>query len=410
MGFFDVIIRIFKGTDFDKKSEDLEARITELRREKSKLDCKLGNKKISDQSYAWYSISATSENSSHTSHFINFQPPTWNKITSMEERQETRIKEYKERIRTLSIALTRKFDEVQNYINSGNTVAAEKILLQNAFGIKEVNDEQLNARFMQLQEEISQLKEELRRKEIERKVKEERKKQAEAKRIAELQRRKEEQAAKKREERERKAREYEEKLAKEEAARQKEIERLKAQITIRKIEANEILDYLRQKGVPCFYHFTDERNLPSIRKMGGLYSWYYCQQNDIKIPNPGGDTLSWQLDSRKGLQDYVRLSFCNDHPMAYRKKQEGARLILLEIKVDVAVFKETKFSDINAADGNASFGKEYTDLQNVNISATKRHYVGRNDPDFKQHQAECMVKTFIPIEFITNISNPNYMS
>jgi hypothetical protein len=140
-----------------------------------------------------------------------------------------------------------------------------------------------------------------------------------------------------------------------------------------------------------------------------LYSWYYCSQHDIKIPNAGGDSQSRVLDCRYGPQDYVRLSFCSDHPMAYRKYKEGALLVLLKIKIDVAAFKDTMFSDINAADAVHTHGGNLSDLQRVDIKATKESYVSRNNPIFHAHQAECMVKTFIPIEYIENINNPDRM-
>ena len=112
---------------------------------------------------------------------------------------------------------------------------------------------------------------------------------------------------------------------------------------------------------------------------------------------------------RYGLQDYVRLSFCNDHPMAYRLRQSGARLVLLKIKIDVAGFRETQFSDINATDSGHQHGGECEDLRRVDIRATKLSCVSKTDAEFKPHQAECMIKTFLPIEYIDNIDNPQRM-
>ena len=55
-------------------------------------------------------------------------------------------------------------------------------------------------------------------------------------------------------------------------------------------------------------------------------------------------------------------------------------------------------------------GGSLEDLKEVNITATKRHYVSRSEGEiFSQHQAECMIKTFIPIKYITNINNPERM-
>ena len=111
---------------------------------------------------------------------------------------------------------------------------------------------------------------------------------------------------------------------------------------------------------------------------------------------------------RYNLEDYVRLSFCKDHPMAFRLKTEGANLVLLKIKIDVAMLRETLFSDINATDKNGCtiFMHACKDLKKVDLNATKQTFVSKDSPIFKSHQAEILVKTHIPLEYITNLDNP----
>ncbi|MBQ7342209.1 MAG: DUF4433 domain-containing protein [Alistipes sp.] len=177
----------------------------------------------------------------------------------------------------------------------------------------------------------------------------------------------------------------------------------------KKVNSEDFRHLLISHGIKYFYHFTDERNLDSIRKYGGLLSWKSCNTYGVDIPAPGGDIQSRQLDMRYNLQDYVRLSFCEDHPMAYRHKKDGKRLVLLKIKTDVALWENTQFSDINATDGNHFCGKALNDLKRVNFVAVKKTYVSREDKDFKHHQAEILVKTVIPKEFIINLDNPEYL-
>ena len=176
-----------------------------------------------------------------------------------------------------------------------------------------------------------------------------------------------------------------------------------------KVDAPAIQQHLRNSGVACFYHFTDRRNLESIREQGGLLSWRYCVDHNITIPFAGGGDTSRSLDMRYGLSDYVRLSFCDDHPMAFRLKQQGFDLVLLRIKIDVASIDTTLFSDINATDNNHHHGASLADLQRINISATRVDYLRSDDPLFKPHQAEILVKTFIPLKYIINIDNPEDM-
>ena len=48
--------------------------------------------------------------------------------------------------------------------------------------------------------------------------------------------------------------------------------------------------------IPFLLHFTDERNLPSIRDRGGLFSTATLQKAQIKF-HPGGDAASLALDA-----------------------------------------------------------------------------------------------------------------
>lgn len=178
---------------------------------------------------------------------------------------------------------------------------------------------------------------------------------------------------------------------------------------VKKINHDSFRRELLGHGITCFYHFTDVRNLENIRKYGGLISWSSCDSHEVEIPSAGGSDFSRRLDMRYNLQDYVRLSFCDDHPMAYRLKQEGKTLVLLKIKIDVATWEDTLFSNINATDVGHSHGGTLSDLQKIKWGAVKRNYVSRDDEDFKYHQAEILVKTAIPKEFIVNLDNPIYL-
>lgn len=212
------------------------------------------------------------------------------------------------------------------------------------------------------------------------------------------------------EEKERREREEAAKNAREEQARRKreeaqrkeqeEKERLYRLSHTLKTNSAAIKRHLTANGVRYFYHFTDKRNLDSIRKMGGLYSWQYCDDHNIEIERPGGDSTSRSLDRRHGLQDYVRVSFCTDHPMKWVLEQRGYDMVLLKVKIDVACLEGTLFSDMNATDSNHHHGGTLEDLQRINIPATQQNFVSRESDIFKQHQAEVMVKTFIPLEYI----------
>ena len=218
----------------------------------------------------------------------------------------------------------------------------------------------------------------------------------------------EEKARREKEEAERKAREAEERRKREEARRKEQEERDRIYRVTHNLKTNHIAirNHLSANNIRCLYHFTDRRNLDSIRRNGGLYSWQYCDTHNIEIPYAGGDSTSRSLDCRYDLEDYVRLSFCDDHPMTYRLSQNGYDLVLLKITVDVAELETTLFSDMNATDNNCRYGSTLADLQRVDLNATQQHYLRNTDPLFKKHQAEVLVKTFIPIDKIINIDFP----
>ncbi len=165
-----------------------------------------------------------------------------------------------------------------------------------------------------------------------------------------------------------------------------------------------MIDVLEKKGIDRLYHFTDERNIASIEKCECLYSWARCISEGVDIPFPGGSDYSRRLDCQYGLQDYVRLSFCNDHPMMWHLNNRGYKLVLIEFKLDL--FKETVFgfTDRNATahDHKTGFGAASIDL--VDLDATQRHYVShRREPEvFHLHQAEILIEGKLPLDFVIN--------
>lgn len=407
MGFIDKILRRLRKPNYDEHIRKLESRIDELQkaRESSVEEFeKLKNETVN-------TLSFNLPNSSKTiADFKTFIPPKINKIRTMKELMEKRQKEEEERKKLLEQQVFKIFDDIKELIKDKDPEKAEDMLFKTSSALQELKDEHLNSLYQKLKNEIDDVREELRQKEIRRLEEEARRLAEEEARRLEQERLRKQREEEKRLERERKAREYEEKLAKEEETRRQEIERLTELVTRKKADCKRILEYLEIKGIRRFYHFTDKENLYQIKKLGGLYSWYYCEQNGINIPNPGGNSDSRRYDMRHDLQDYVRLSFCSSHPMAYRKHNEGSKLVLLYIDIEVATFEETRFTDRNAASSSFACGPNFEDLQKVNVDAVKSNYVSRAAGEvFFQHQAECMVKTFIPIKYITNIDNPKIM-
>lgn len=157
-----------------------------------------------------------------------------------------------------------------------------------------------------------------------------------------------------------------------------------------------------RKNIQALYHFTDRRNLPSIRQYGGLYSWSYCEEHHIEIPVRSSNDLSRELDVRRLLQDFVRLSFNPNQPMMYVAQKRGVDPFVLEISPEVIYWLHTKFSDINATSNNARVGPSLQDFININFPLALRG-TWTTEEEKAAIQAEVLVKTMIPIQFIRNI-------
>lgn len=99
--------------------------------------------------------------------------------------------------------------------------------------------------------------------------------------------------------------------------------------------------------VPLLYHFTDRRNIPLIKEMGGLYPMSQLDQKKVKVPAPGGNEWSRDADALKGMDKYVHLCFRNTHPMEFvaRQEQRITDTIFLQIHSSVMQFDGVRFTN-----------------------------------------------------------------
>ena len=166
---------------------------------------------------------------------------------------------------------------------------------------------------------------------------------------------------------------------------------------------------LKENRITKLYHFTDRDNLESIIKHGGLYSWADCEERGIKIPKPGGGDLSRSLDMRDGLQHFVRLAYVEDHPMKFEAMKDGriSNPVVLEVDLEPALWKDTLYADRNMTKNGANVGDSLDDLKAVHFGLFTRmqRYFDMSDEAKMYYKAEVLVKNFIPLKYITNISN-----
>lgn len=301
----------------------------------------------------------------------------YNELLNRLEQQRIE-REALERLRKIEAEIEQKISTIDHYINAGQDNLADNGLVSLAKLLSTLPNEKHTSRYNTLKQRLGELKEN--RRQQEERIRKER-----------IRREQEEQRLKRLKEQRKKA-------AQEELIRHtKEY----------KSDMAEISELFKEKGVIYLYHFTSEKNLQSIRDNGGLFSWDYCERNNITIPDQGGNSDSKALDRGKGWQDYVRLSFCEIHPMALKLKYAGKKMKKLLVKIDVAYFKTTIFTNMNATDNMCKHGESCTFLQTkVNFKDTNAGYPIEDTTIKKHKQAEIMIKRYIPIEYIVNIDNP----
>lgn len=154
------------------------------------------------------------------------------------------------------------------------------------------------------------------------------------------------------------------------------------------------------------YHFTDRENCSSIKKHGGLYSWDYCERNEITIKRPGGDQLSRDLDRYHKLENYVRLSFQQDPPLMYTFLKKGIIKNPVSIIIDPSViyWENTQFSNENATSNAAIFGRHLSNFELIHFDKAMKSFNPLKDIEDKPFfQAEVLVKEYIPIKYIKGI-------
>ena len=102
---------------------------------------------------------------------------------------------------------------------------------------------------------------------------------------------------------------------------------------------------LSEFPISCLYHFTDVRNLPSIRQHG-LLPLAELVRRAIECVAPGGNEWSHTADERLGLHEYVHLCFVREHPMEYQARVDGrvGETVFLEIDPIVLDWDGVRFT------------------------------------------------------------------
>jgi hypothetical protein len=163
--------------------------------------------------------------------------------------------------------------------------------------------------------------------------------------------------------------------------------------------------------IPQLYHFTDRRNLPLIRELGGLYPLVELTKRGIKVPAPGGNDWSQDADAIKGMDRYVHLCFRNNHPMEYLARLAGRieNSIFLEVHPSVLQFVGVMFtSDVANKAGIESIPiAEAADKIDYQVLYTRTDWTDNAVMERLKAAEKCevLVPKFIPLNLIRNVGD-----
>ena len=170
-------------------------------------------------------------------------------------------------------------------------------------------------------------------------------------------------------------------------------------------------NFIKRFKPKCFYHFTDLRNIPTIRE-NGLLSLAELQNRKITKFYPAGNQLSQNVDSSKGLNKFVHLCLHYNHPMEYIARMQGrvANTIFLAVSLDVLEVTGVRFTSgvankagvclLHPEDAYSELDFEviYDGLNFSESCVRERHNIAV--------RYELLVPNYIPLKYITL---PNYI-
>jgi ssDNA thymidine ADP-ribosyltransferase, DarT len=168
----------------------------------------------------------------------------------------------------------------------------------------------------------------------------------------------------------------------------------------------------KRPAIKDLFHFTDRRNLPSIRDLGGLYSYALLQEMGVEIPAPGGNEWSRDADAYKGMDRYVHLCFKANHPMEYRAREEGRIVssVFLSVSTDVLKIDGVKFtSDVSNKAGIEAYSlAEAMDV--IDFEMLDGGWKNYSDPEIQARlqaveKYEVLVPDYIPLQMILSLRN-----
>jgi ssDNA thymidine ADP-ribosyltransferase, DarT len=164
--------------------------------------------------------------------------------------------------------------------------------------------------------------------------------------------------------------------------------------------------------VPHLYHFTDVRNLPSIKDLDGIHATARLNEMGVKF-YAGGNELSLQLDQQSKMDQFVHLCFDLRHPMESSIKSRDSEAQVLYLKIDPAILYQdgVRFSTgVANALGAQRFTIEEARQGNMIDYQVLYTYMPWSDPKVQSRRhaselCEILVPDYVSMKSIRNFPN-----
>lgn len=165
---------------------------------------------------------------------------------------------------------------------------------------------------------------------------------------------------------------------------------------MKRYDAEEFLQALRDKGVDRLYHVTDRENWPSIKNYG-LLSLDYLKERNIDPQKSCSDRVTRSRLRKTGISGLVHLT-ANRNPICLEEALQAERIqdpIVIEISLDVMSEEDSVICPVDALQAKRQglpFISTLSDIQGLDM-------VPGNEGTRSQ---EILVKGFVPASLILN--------
>ncbi|MFJ4115896.1 DarT ssDNA thymidine ADP-ribosyltransferase family protein [Pseudomonas psychrophila] len=156
-------------------------------------------------------------------------------------------------------------------------------------------------------------------------------------------------------------------------------------------------DALKKYNVGFLWHFTDKRNVESIKKHG-LLSWRELQRIGLAPAVPGGNKWSHDADEFSGVDNYVHLSFNQENPMLYIAKRDKRIDDHVWLQIDSSVISAgTRYTDDVANKADVQMLDNDSAVEKIDFEALFKYMDFKVEGNKERKHAAAKSEILVPV-------------